>query len=220
MDNLPLWDMVLKLVVAVILGGLIGLERETHGRPAGLRTHILVCLGSALFTLCSFTIAAGLYDPGRITAQIVTGIGFLGAGTILRQGSVVRGLTTAASIWTVAAIGIAVAIGGVMYYVAIVATTLVVVSLNIIPQIERYLLLRREERLLTMTVRMDLEAVQEALDIIGRHDAQVRVIGSEESVEPGTQLMRVRLRVGPRFDSNVLGAELVASRAVLGYSWE
>ena len=121
MPDSNLWDMILKLVVSLALGGAVGLERETHGRPAGLRTHILVCVGSTLFALCSYTVAGTRFDPGRISAQIVTGIGFLGAGTIMRQGSVVRGLTTAASIWTVAAIGVAVAIGGEMMLVAIAA---------------------------------------------------------------------------------------------------
>ena len=92
------------MFLATFLGALIGLERETHGRAAGLRTHILVCLGTTLFTMCSYLIAGDYYDPGRITAQIVTGIGFLGAGSILRQGNTIVGLTSAASIWATAAI--------------------------------------------------------------------------------------------------------------------
>jgi putative Mg2+ transporter-C (MgtC) family protein len=109
--------MLLRLGMSAFLGGMIGLERETHGRPAGLRTHTLVCLGSTLFTFCSYAIAQPGNDPGRITAQIVTGIGFLCAGTIIHEGSIVRGLTSAASIWTAAAIGVAVGIGGQMLYV-------------------------------------------------------------------------------------------------------
>src|SRR5688500_15602544 len=86
------------LLLAALCGALIGFERERQDRPAGLRTHILVCMGSALITLVSRDLAGARYDPGRIAAQIVSGIGFLGAGTILRQGNAVRGLTTAASL--------------------------------------------------------------------------------------------------------------------------
>ncbi len=121
---------VFRLLLAVVFGGLIGLERESHGRPAGFRTHILVSLGSTLVMLIS---AYGLesistnYDPGRIAAQVISGIGFLGAGTILREGASIRGLTTAASLWAVAGIGLAVGIG--MYFPAAVATILVVLTL-------------------------------------------------------------------------------------------
>src|SRR5690349_6767845 len=104
-----MWGFTLSLLLSVVLGGLIGLERELHGHPAGLRTHILVCMGSALITLVS-VYSANLNgvrsDPTRISAQIVTGIGFLGAGAIIREGGSIRGLTTAASLWTTAAIGL------------------------------------------------------------------------------------------------------------------
>ena len=97
-------DIVVRLVVASVLGALIGLEREIHDHPAGMRTHLLVSLGSAGFTVLSFTaFAAPGADPARIAAQIVTGVGFLGAGAILKEGASIRGLTTAASLWTVAA---------------------------------------------------------------------------------------------------------------------
>src|SRR5690554_2770579 len=100
-------EIAIRLVLSVVLGGLIGLERESHGRPAGFRTHILVCIGSTLVMIISAyafmefsTGRPGGYDPGRIAAQVISGIGFLGAGTIMREGANVRGLTTAASLWT------------------------------------------------------------------------------------------------------------------------
>jgi putative Mg2+ transporter-C (MgtC) family protein len=123
------WDAFLRLLFACGLGGLIGFERELRDREAGMRTHLLVSLGSALFTIVSaygfheFLTAGGdvvRADPSRIAAQIVTGIGFLGAGAIIREGLSVRGLTTAATLWVVAAIGMACGAG---YYWPAAATT-------------------------------------------------------------------------------------------------
>jgi len=123
---------LLRVVVAAGLGGLVGLERELREREAGFRTHLLVSVGSCLFTLVSaygfheFLVNGGSIvraDPTRIAAQIVTGIGFLGAGAIIRQGFSVRGLTTAATLWVVAAIGMA---SGAGYYSAAVITTALV----------------------------------------------------------------------------------------------
>lgn len=212
--------MILRLLVAALCGGLIGLERETHGRPAGLRTHILVCVGSALFALCSFSIAGTQWDPARITAQIVTGMGFLGAGTIMRQGSAVRGLTTAASMWTVAAIGIGVAIGGKMLPIAGFATVLVVVTLNLLPNVEQALLHGREEKLLALVYRRDSSAVCEALAALSKHGVRIRIIGTEDGPDSGTQLLRVRLRPGGQFNESALAGDLVAVKDVISYSWE
>ena len=112
---------LLRLAVAAALGGAIGLERELRERGAGLRTHLVVCVGSALFTLVSaYGFVGANVDPTRIAAQIVSGIGFLGAGAIIRQGLSVRGLTTAATLWLVAAIGMA---SGAGYYSAAIIST-------------------------------------------------------------------------------------------------
>lgn len=121
-------EVVLKLALACILGGLIGLERESLNRPAGLRTYTLVCMGSTLAMIVSLEMYYQYHttvnaDPGRIAAQVVSGIGFLGAGTIMREGATVRGLTTAAGLWVVACIGLAVGAG--MYMPAITTTLLV-----------------------------------------------------------------------------------------------
>ncbi|HEY8406735.1 MAG TPA: MgtC/SapB family protein [Gaiellaceae bacterium] len=119
----PSWPhILLRLTVAAALGGAIGLERELRERQAGLRTHLVVCVGSALFTLVSaYAFTSPRVDPTRIAAQIVSGIGFLGAGAIIRQGLSVRGLTTAATLWLVAAIGMA---SGAGYYDAAIIATL------------------------------------------------------------------------------------------------
>ncbi|KRQ87410.1 putative Mg(2+) transport ATPase [Caloramator mitchellensis] len=123
---------ILRLSVAMLLGGLVGYEREHKNRPAGLRTHILVCIGSALVQIISFNYT-NLYgptaiDPMRLGAQVISGIGFLGAGTILKEGVNVKGLTTAASLWTVACIGLA--IGSGFTIEATIATIFVFIALK------------------------------------------------------------------------------------------
>ena len=134
-------EIILKLFLAVVFGGIIGWEREVHGRAAGLRTHILVALGSALIMLTSiyiFDIYRGEtgIDPFRIAAQVVSGIGFLGAGTIIRSRASVVGLTTAASIWSASGIGLAVGAG--FYTGAIVATAFVLISLLFLRRFKDY----------------------------------------------------------------------------------
>ena len=131
------WDALLRLSIAGALGGAVGFERELRDREAGIRTHLLVSLGSALFTIISaygfheFLVGGGTIvraDPTRIAAQIVTGIGFLGAGAIIRDGLSVRGLTTAATLWVVAAVGMACGAG--YYWPAVAATVLTIITLG------------------------------------------------------------------------------------------
>lgn len=213
-------DMVLRLVVALVLGSLIGMERETHGRPAGLRTHTLVCVGSTLFTICSYVIAGPHNDPGRVAAQIVTGIGFLGAGTIIHQGSVVRGLTTAASIWAVAAIGLAVGIGtDQMIGLAAVASVLVFGTLYLMGRLDKYLLATHDERRITITTSHQADLC-EILKIVAQRNAKLRSIDTRESDEGDNQVVRVRLRVGRDFDEVALASDLASSQHVISYSWE
>jgi putative Mg2+ transporter-C (MgtC) family protein len=128
-------DLALRLTVGLILGAIIGFERELHRQPAGFRTHSLVALGAALFTVVSaFGFTGDSVDPTRIAAQIVSGIGFIGAGTILQYRGHIRGLTTAASLWSVAAIGTAAGAG--LYVVATVGTILILVILSILDRVE------------------------------------------------------------------------------------
>src|SRR3954464_2670900 len=126
-------DTMLRLLMAAALGSIIGFERERLLWAAGIRTHMLVCVGACLFMIVSaygFSTRLGanvVLDPSRVAAQVVSGIGFLGAGAILARGEIVKGLTTAASIWTVAAIGLAV--GGGLYFAAGVSTGVIIVIL-------------------------------------------------------------------------------------------
>jgi putative Mg2+ transporter-C (MgtC) family protein len=128
---------LLRLTVGLVLGAAVGWERELQRMPAGFRTHALVGLGSAIFTVVSaFAFAGPLSDPTRIAAQIVTGVGFLGGGAILHYRGNVRGLTTAASLWAVAAVGMAAGAG--LYVIAVGGAVLVVITLDLFDRLEAY----------------------------------------------------------------------------------
>ena len=133
---MPTFDLLVRLMLAAALGAAIGVEREFRRKPAGLRTNILIALGSALFTTVSLHLAASGGTPDRIAAQIVTGIGFLGAGAILRHRESVHGMTTAATIWVNAAIGMAAGAGE--YAMATIATLVTLVVLAILLPVEAY----------------------------------------------------------------------------------
>jgi putative Mg2+ transporter-C (MgtC) family protein len=136
MTSLSDVELVQRLLTAALLGAVLGFERELRQKSAGLRTNILIAIGSALFTLMSYELAgeAAGADPGRVAAQIVTGIGFLGAGAIMRTDSGVHGLTTAAAIWVNAAVGVAA--GGGEYHLAFIATAVTVAVLLVLHPLE------------------------------------------------------------------------------------
>ncbi|MBP2654912.1 MAG: sapB [Firmicutes bacterium] len=171
------FDIALRLVLASILGGLIGLERESLERPAGLRTHILVCAGSSLIMLVSMVAFSGFdgpKDPGRIAAQVISGIGFLGAGTIIREGVSVRGLTTAASLWVVAGIGLAV--GGGMFFAAVVATALVFLTLVFFGHLERQYLINKNTHRIKLIVADKPGAMGQIALFFGQKGISIRNI--------------------------------------------
>jgi len=149
MDWLPPMDLtptiLLRLVMASVLGGLVGLERELHGKPAGLRTNMFICAGSALFTILSEMLAARFGgDATRIASQLIPGIGFIGAGSIIRSRGSVHGLTTAATIFVLASIGMAV--GGGFYWTAMFAAVMMVLALSLLGWMEKRFALKRELR--------------------------------------------------------------------------
>jgi len=209
--------MVLRLLLAGVLGGLIGYEREAHGRPAGLRTHILVCLGAAMFTIVSSAYSGQNADPGRVASQIVTGIGFLGAGTIIRQGSIVRGLTTAASLWTTAAIGMAVGVVSDdkrFVYLAVSASVIVFVTLSILSRVERSFGLRRggsREIVIRSIGRAEAKAVIAELEKCGGTVAGIRV-------EDGCPVVHAVLPHG--CDAATLNSVLAEMPEVRSFEWE
>jgi putative Mg2+ transporter-C (MgtC) family protein len=146
-------QMIIRLVMACALGALVGLERESGDRPAGFRTHTLVCMGSCLFMLVSiYGFGEGsMRDPARLAAQVVSGIGFLGAGTILHEGANVKGLTTAASIWMISAIGLAVGAG--LYVIGAFATLLMLGTLVVLARWGRIVNFTRRSGLYLVTIK-------------------------------------------------------------------
>ena len=217
-------EALLRLVLAGILGGAIGTEREIREREAGLRTHMLVAIGAALFTIVSaygwndfnFSQRSGVtYDPTRIAAQIVTGIGFLGAGAIIRHGLSVRGLTTAASLWVVAAIGIA---AGAGYYSAAVVTTIVVL-VSLWPL--RILAHRVFERIRPGEVRLEVElqpneSPSVLLESLESRGVAVRAFEVEDARDRRRVALDVRLAEGR---PEMVTAELMRLEQVLGVRW-
>jgi putative Mg2+ transporter-C (MgtC) family protein len=218
-------EVILRVGLAAGLGGAIGLERELRDREAGLRTHMLVSVGAALFTMVSayawtdwrFSTEDGLvFDPTRIAAQIVTGIGFLGAGAIIRQGLSVRGLTTAATLWVVAAIGMAAGVG--YYEAAFVTTALVLVSLWPL-RIVAYRLSARtrpEEGRLAVDLPAGASAVS-VLQAVEGAGADVTALEFEEEGERRRVDLRVRLGSG-RTAAELIDA-LTKAENVRGARW-
>lgn len=180
---MALATLVIRILLSGLMGGLIGLEREIHGCAAGLRTHILVSIGSALFMISSIYMSVGYshlgtVDPSRIAAGVVTGIGFLGAGAIIRYGWSIRGLTTAASIWTVAAIGMAVGSG---LYMPAAVTTIVVVAVLFLSRIEDFMTARVKSNTLAVAVNLDKKTgLDEVKSIIEVYGGRIRKISSED----------------------------------------
>ena len=143
MTELSQVEILIRLIVALVLGGLVGLERELKSSPAGMRTHTLVALGSSLFTLMSIKMAGPGVDVSRIAAQVVVGIGFLGGGTIFKSENRVIGLTTAATLWVTAAIGLVVGVGD--FFTAVTATSLVLAVIVMGRWFEKVMLHKRKK---------------------------------------------------------------------------
>lgn len=175
-------ELFLQLCLATLFGGAIGLERELGGKPAGLRTNILICLGSVLYTKLSVAMAAGNADPTRIAAQIVTGVGFIGAGTILHARGAVVGLTSAATIWVVAAIGVA--LGAASYWEAAGTTLLVLVVLQGLGRVERLVARQSTQSTLLVHARPEPTALDELEAVVRRTGLEIeRQASRRENVD-------------------------------------
>lgn len=168
-------EIVLRLILSAILGGAIGFEREAHNRPAGFRTHILVTIGSTLIMLVSINMGPNA-DSSRIAAQVVSGIGFLGAGTILRTGNNIEGLTTAASLWVCSAIGLA--MGSGFYLGGIVVTVIVLFFLEKVSTFERFIN-RENDKTITIRGKTRPGFIGDIGTLFGAHHIVIRNIAIE-----------------------------------------
>jgi putative Mg2+ transporter-C (MgtC) family protein len=210
-------DAFLRLAVALVLSGIIGFEREVANRPAGFRTHVLVGVGSTLIMIVSLRMSSVIQgvsaDPGRIAAQVVSGIGFLGAGTILREGATIRGLTTAASLWVSSAIGLAVGAG--LFWESCVATGIVIVALVALSWVERVLLSRR---LSAITVLMDDKPGQigRVATSLGTRNINIKSIDVAETGDGQRLAVRFYVRMPPGQDPAALAQELMSHPGIYG----
>ena len=205
--------MVLRLIVAAILGGIVGMERGSGDRPAGFRTHILVCVGSALFMLVSIygfddiapvttTLEDDIgtrRDTARIAAQVVSGIGFLGAGTILHEGLTIKGLTTAASLWIVSAIGLAVGSG--MYLLSTVATMLTMLTLVTFRTWEkRFAGTRSDRRFIRVVTRNTPGIITEITGYLSECGIKVKTLNVKTDNKNGNIILELYLKIDRTID--------------------
>lgn len=203
--------MVFRILLATVLGGVVGYERELHNRWAGFRTHILVCVGSCLVMITSiylstsFKIPAGA-DPGRLAAQVVSGIGFLGAGTILHSSSHIRGLTTAANLWMIAGVGLAVGCG--LYIPAIVTTFLAYVILEYFGPLESMFRTKRVKIpwLLSITALGDSSSHSSIFELLDVYELVVQNLKMDNV--PGGVEMTIEIQAVSSFDKTLFLAKL------------
>jgi len=207
-------------MLALFLGGLIGWERERHERPAGLRTHILVCVGAALITQVSSQFGV---NGDRIAAQIVTGVGFLGAGTIIRNGvsGSVTGLTTAATLWAIAGVGIAVGYGGRYAELATIGTLLILFVLTLLNRFENDLIRQRRRHELTVVFAEacnSLEVLSRLLDSLRDRSVKTRDLRIEKMADTEVAQMRVVLSREVKRDD--IDTMLTQNSEILHYEWQ
>lgn len=220
------------LLLAVLLSGLIGLERQWHGNPAGLRTHILVCVGSTILTMTSVEIGLGVRggmrgDPGHIAAQIVSGIGFLGAGAIMREGATVRGLTSAASIWATAAIGIALGASPRLGELGVVATVIVLGTLTVVQRLEHVLKIVQPIKNLDIEVQDSAGSAARILELLCAQGLVVYGVSStpgdaslNKNVMGATRLMRLRVQLPRTFNRDNFNLLLTTTEGIVSFHME
>lgn len=218
-------EILVHLLVATLVGGLIGLERTMHGRPAGFRTHTLVCLSSSLLMLLTvyqvellprIPIETIRIDPTRMGQGIMTGIGFLGAGVIMKEGITVRGLTTAASIWITAAIGILIGVG--FYFAAFVATILTLGALSIFRAIEAVIPATYYARLNVRSLNKDSITEDKLCEIVKAHafgysSASYKMLDNGKYME-----YQVTLRTSDKKNFGLLAGDLAATDQIIEFS--
>jgi len=217
------WIIVFRLVLSAILSGVVGFEREFHGRAAGFRTHILLCVGSTLIMLTSihiFDVYSNrvLIDPARLAAGVVTGIGFMGAGTIMRYKASVRGLTTATSLWVVAGVGLAVGSG--LYFGAIVTTLIAVIALMFFSRLEHVMIRKNWYKTVIIETKDGLEQLKKIRQTLSEYGSEINDLEADRSAD-GTHMI---LKFGLKLTTNLHNAQLIEDIArlegVKSVKWE
>ena len=217
------WVIVFRLVLSAVLSGIVGFEREFHGRAAGFRTHILLCVGSTLIMLTSIHIfdvysSRVPIDPARLAAGVVTGIGFMGAGTIMRYKASVRGLTTATSLWVVAGIGLAVGSG--LYFGAIITTIIAVIALMFFSRLEHVMIRKNWYKTIVIETKDSLEQLKKIREALSEYGSEINDLEADRSKD-GTHMI---LKFGLKLTTNLYNAQLIADIArlegVKSVKWE
>ncbi len=212
----------IRLLLSFLLGMLIGLEREANHQPAGLRTHILISIGSTVVMLISIfipqTFTGFVSDPGRIAAQVVSGIGFLGAGAILKFGADVKGLTTAASIWAMAAIGLAVGAG--MYAIGLISGGVVLFALTVMNLFEQYTFKERTLRKIVIEVKKKDTNTSTLEKILKEFDVRIETTGFERNVSASSEKITYMVAVTKDLNVKKLSDSLEKEPGIVAISVE
>lgn len=214
------WEIsLLRILLSFVAGALIGLEREMNNQPAGLRTHILISIGSTLVMLISVFITQ-VYespgDPGRIAAQVVSGIGFLGAGAILKFGADIKGLTTAASIWAMAAVGLA--IGAGMYSISLLSVVIILFALTAMNFFEKKVFKDRTLRKIEIVVKKRNSDLQLITGILKRHDVRINSTGFDRNVNDATDRFIFIVAVTRMLDVKALADDVEKEEGMVSVS--
>lgn len=217
------WVILFRLVLASILSGVVGFEREFHGRSAGFRTHILLCVGSTLIMLTSIYIF-DLYigrvplDPARLAAGVVTGIGFLGAGTIMRYKASVRGLTTAASLWVVTGIGLAVGTG--LYFGAVVTSVIAVIALMFFGKLEHVMIRKDWYKTLFIETKDGTAQLKTIRDVLSEYECEITDFQVGQSSDGSNMVLKVGLKLSTSRYNDQIIKDVAGLEGIKGVKWE
>lgn len=215
-------EIILRLALSAIIGGMVGVEREVNNRPAGLRTHILVSVGSALIMLVSIDGFNNMGDPARLAAQVVTGVGFLGAGTIIKTGNNIKGLTTAASLWVCSGIGLA--IGNGYYLGGIITSVIVLLTLISLRTFERGIL-KKSSKTLEITGKNRPGLIGEIGIFLGNHNISIRdiqIIDNSSNSNKDSEIMEVHFLINSynHFNLKYMYSKVYEIKGVLNVVYE
>jgi putative Mg2+ transporter-C (MgtC) family protein len=217
------WDVLFRLILASVLSGIVGFEREFHGRAAGFRTHILLCVGSTLIMLTSMHVcdaysAHAAFDPARLAAGVVTGIGFLGAGTIMRYKSSVRGLTTAASLWVVTGIGLAVGTG--LFLGAIITTGIAVIALMFFGRLEHVMIRKDWYKTVIVETKDGMEQLKHIRDILSEYGTEITDFEVERSKDGANMILKVGMKLSTSRHNAQLIQDIGNLEGIKSVKWE